>query len=107
VTRTAGVGDPRRIQLGEAVVRSLAARRDHDARTIATALAPHARDAVIEKPRTELELYRASYLVERDAVGAFDAVMDRLAGAERDRMSFTYTGPLPAHSFVSLPARRG
>ena len=63
-------------------------------------------DAVVEEPRTEYELMRASYLVERRKIAAFDARMDELARNERDRIDFAYTGPLPPHSFVSLTPRR-
>ena len=61
-----------------------------------------AQDAVVEEPRTEYELLRASYLVERRGVEAFDRRMDELAQAERERIGFTYIGPLPPHSFVGL-----
>jgi gas vesicle protein GvpL/GvpF len=101
-TRNAGARDPRRVQLGEAVARALAARRDRDARAIADALGPLAADTVVEDPRTELELLRASYLVEQRKIAAFDKRMDKLAAPERERIAFTYTGPLPPHSFVGL-----
>src|SRR5207249_2429665 len=64
------------------------------------------RAAVADEPRTEYELMRASYLVERRKIAAFDARMDELARNERDRIDFAYTGPLPPHSFVSLTPRR-
>src|SRR5437763_5129183 len=103
VTQESAAGaDPRRIQLGEAVARSLAARRDRDAHAISKALRPLARDAVIEETRTEYDLMRASFLVERRSIAAFDARMDELARPERERISFTYAGPLPPHSFVGL-----
>ena len=108
LTRTAGRGShPLRIQLGEAVARGLARRREHDLRRISTALHPCARNAVVEEPRTLYELMRASYLVERRRIGTFDARMDELARADRDTIAFTYTGPLPPHSFVSLFPRGG
>lgn len=101
-TRDVGAGDPRRLQLGEAVARALAARRDRDARAIADALRPLAADASVEDLRTELELLRASYLVEERKIAAFDKRMDELAAPELERIAFTYTGPLPPHSFVGL-----
>jgi hypothetical protein len=107
LTRAAGRGaDPLRVQLGEAVARGLTARRARDAKAISATLLGCARDAVVEEPRTEYELMRASYLVQRPKIAAFDARMDELAGNERDRIDFTYTGPLPPHSFVSLTPRR-
>jgi hypothetical protein len=102
VTRESGAADPRRLQLGEAVARALVARRERDARAIEKALRPLAYDAVGEDPRTELEVMRASYLVEQRKLPAFDARMQEIAGPEQERMGFTYTGPLPPHSFVGL-----
>jgi hypothetical protein len=105
-TLDAAASDPRRIQLGEAVARALNARRDKDARAFAQALRPLAADAVVEELRTELELLRASYLVERRKIAAFDKRMDELASPNRERVAFTYTGPLPPHSFVALSQGR-
>jgi len=106
-TRDAGrAADPLRIQLGEAIARGLMQRRASDAQTISSVLLPCARDAVVEEPRTEYELMRASYLVERTGIDVFDARMDELAREERGRIDFSYTGPLPPHSFVSLAPRR-
>ena len=98
--------DPLRLQLGEAVAHALAARRRRDADAISRELLSHAHDAVVEEPRTEYELLRASFLVERRALSSFDAAVDEIARREGDRMSFNYTGPLPPHSFVSLAPRR-
>jgi hypothetical protein len=107
LTQAAGrEADPLRIQLGEAVAGALMARRRRDADAISTELLSHAHDAVVEEPRTEYELLRASYLVERRRIAKFDACVGEIAGRERDRMSFSYTGPLPPHSFVSLAPRR-
>jgi len=102
-TRDAGAeADPLRVQLGEAVARGLAARRERDADAFARDLLPRSRDAVLEEPRTELEVLRASFLVDRSEIPAFDARMDEMARNEKGRVEFTYTGPLPPHSFVSL-----
>jgi hypothetical protein len=105
-TRDTGASDPRRIHLGEAVARALTARRAQDAQAIVKGLRPLARDAVVDDPRTELEVLRASYLVEQRKIRAFDARMDELSRPERERISFTYTGPLPPHSFVALSQGR-
>ena len=94
--------DPLRLQLGEAVARTLTARRERDAHTISRMLLPLARDAVVEEPRTEYELMRASYLVEQRQIPEFDSLMEELARTERERTAFTYAGPLPPHSFVGL-----
>lgn len=103
MTRDAGrEADPLRVQLGEAVARELAVRRERDVRAISDALVPLARDVVVEELRTEMEVIRASYLVDRRNVDSFDARMFGFARLEDRWMTFTYTGPLPPHSFVSL-----
>ena len=107
LTQAAGrEADALRLQLGEAVARALTARRRYDADAISAALLSHAHDAVVEEPRTEYELLRASYLVDRRRMSDFDECVDEIARRERDRMSFGYTGPLPPHSFVSLSPGR-
>jgi hypothetical protein len=109
LTRNAGPdADPLRVQLGEAVARGIEARRERDGRRIAAALRRRARDVVELDPRSELELLRASYLVEAGSVPAFDRTMEELARDEQGRIVFGYAGPLPPHSFVSLePGERG
>jgi Gas vesicle synthesis protein GvpL/GvpF len=103
LTRAAGAdADPLRVQLGEAVARALAVRREHDLRALTAELIPRSRDAVVEDPRSELELLRASFLVDRGEIAGFDARMNELARTTEGKLTFTYTGPLPPHSFVSL-----
>jgi gas vesicle protein GvpL/GvpF len=101
-TRGAHAADPRLVQLGEAVARALAARREHDVGALASELRRLALDVAVEEPRADLELMRASFLVERRRIPDFDARMNALAREQRDRIGFTYTGPLPPHSFVAV-----
>jgi hypothetical protein len=90
------------VQLGEAVARALAARRDRDAAGVLAALRPHARDIVADEPRTTLEVVRAALLVERSALAAVDREVERLARAHASTTVFKYTGPLPPHHFVAV-----
>jgi hypothetical protein len=101
-TRAGTVPDGARVQLGEAVARQVEARRAHDSDALLGRLLPLARDVVVEERRAEYEVLRASFLVERQAMGRFDARMQELAREQDERMLFKYTGPLPPHSFVSL-----
>jgi hypothetical protein len=92
------------VQVGEAVARALEARRAADAGAIVAALRRHARDVVLDDPRTELDVVRAAFLAEREALEALDAEAERLARAHAATTVFKYTGPLPPHHFVDLGA---
>jgi hypothetical protein len=90
------------LQLGEAVARALAARRDADARAIVGVLQAVSRTSAIDELRTELDVFRGAFLVERRRVKRFDAEIERLARAHAATTSFKLTGPLPPHHFVQL-----
>jgi hypothetical protein len=90
------------VQLGEAVARALAARRDRDAAAILTTLRPLARDLHADEPRTALEVVRAALLVERSALAVVDREVERLARAHAQTTVFKFTGPLPPHDFVAV-----
>jgi hypothetical protein len=105
-TRDAAPRDPRLLQLGEAVAKALAARRERDLAELSSSLRRLALDVVVEAPYADLELMRASFLVERQRIRDFDALMNDLARDRRERVGFTYTGPLPPHSFVAVSQER-
>lgn len=90
------------MQLGEAVARALAARREADARAIVSALEPRVRATAVDELRTELDVFRGAFLVERKRVKRVDAEVERLARAQAGTTSFKLTGPLPPHHFVHL-----
>src|ERR687888_1535264 len=89
---------PQRVQLGEAVARALAARREYDAQSILARLRPLAEDTALEEG-DGLPVLVASFLVDRGRVPAFDEAMDELAREHEGRITFKYLGPLPPHSF--------
>jgi hypothetical protein len=93
-------------QLGEAVAKSLAAKRSADADELVASLVTGAHDVLVEEPRAEYEVLRGAFLVRQDNVEEFDARMDRLSRAHEGRILFKYTGPLPPHSFVTSLASR-
>ncbi|NUR75975.1 MAG: GvpL/GvpF family gas vesicle protein [Thermoleophilia bacterium] len=101
-TSTATGADPRRVELGEAVARTLAAKRAAAADEIVASLVGHALELQVEEPREELEVVRASFLVERRRLRKFEAAADTLATGHGGRISFDLIGPMPPHSFVSL-----
>jgi hypothetical protein len=90
------------VALGEAVADALAAKRAAEAKAIERMLLPLADDAVIEPPRTEYELFRGAFLVQRSEIEEFDARMNAVAGERDGVVVFKYVGPLPPHSFVDV-----
>lgn len=106
VTRTASANDARHVELGELVARSLAAKRASAADEVVGSLAAHAREAHVDEQREELEVLRASFLVEERAVRKLEKAAETLAARNRGRIAFDLVGPMPPHSFVSLTSTR-
>ena len=91
-----------RIRLGELVAGAVERRREHDAQTIVDALAPAALAVQLSDLSHERVVVQASFLVERERLPEFDALLDDIAGEYGGRIRFKYVGPLPPHSFVEL-----
>jgi len=90
------------LQLGEAVAAALDAKRSADAGRIIETLTPLAREIVIDERRTELEVLRAAFLVERKRLTRFDSAVAASAQAQASTTNVKYTGPLAPHHFVQL-----
>jgi hypothetical protein len=92
-----------RIELGELVAAELRACAQRDAARILERLRPLALAVEVADEPVEHQVLKASFLVERDRVRDFDEAMNDVARREDGRIDFKYVGPLPAHSFVSVP----
>jgi Gas vesicle synthesis protein GvpL/GvpF len=92
------------IRLGELVAASVQARRATDADEIATRLGAAATEAVVDPPRTELSVFKGSFLVVSERLQAFDEALDSLAEAGKERLRFESFGPLPPTAFATLRA---
>jgi hypothetical protein len=101
-----GGAQPLLLELGELVSAELQARTARDARTILERLGKLALSYDVSDEQIEHQLLRASFLVERKRVKAFDQAMDEIASSQAGRIDFSYVGPLPPHSFVTLGERR-
>ena len=93
---------PLMLELGELVSAELQARTARNARAILERLLPLALAYEVDEEPIEHQVVRASFLVERKRLKAFDSAMDELAKAHEGRIDFKYVGPLPPHSFVGL-----
>ena len=98
---------PQRIALGEAVAGRLAATSAADEQRLLQELRPHALDVVVEERLADMQVLRASFLVDRRRIEDFDGALEAFAEGEGGRMQFKEIGPLPPHSFVSLGGERG
>jgi hypothetical protein len=96
---------PLQIELGELVAAELQARTNRDSQAILDRLQPLSLELEVDEEPIEHQVLRASFLVERKRLSAFDEAMEDLASGQAGRIDFKYVGPLPPHSFVSLGAR--
>jgi hypothetical protein len=94
-----------RVELGTAVAAELEARKAEDAREIVERLRGLADAVELSETGIDEQVLRASFLVRRARLGAFDAAMDDIARRHAEHIQFGYIGPLPPHSFVALEAR--
>jgi len=56
----------------------------------------------VDDLRTELDVFRGAFLVERKHLRHVDAAVEKLARAHAATTSYKLTGPLPPHHFVQL-----
>lgn len=100
--KSAAAAQPLLLELGELVSAELQARTVRDTRALVERLRPLALDYELDEEPIEHQVLRASFLVERRRVTAFDAALDDIASTQAGRIDFKYVGPLPPHSFVGL-----
>jgi hypothetical protein len=91
-----------RIELGQAVLEELDARRRADAAAIVARLQPLVQELSVDERDADTLVLKAALLARRDGLARIDRVMDELAREQDGRMQFTYVGPLAPHSFVDL-----
>jgi hypothetical protein len=106
-TRDARASDTRHVQLGEAVAGSLAAKRAVAADEVVGSLVAHAQQVHVDEPRDELEVARASFLVDERGARAVERAAEQLAARNAGRFALELVGPMPPHSFVSLGSGAG
>ena len=93
----------RRIELGQLVAQAVELAAQADLEAILAELEALAIAVEIEPPEHERVAANISFLVESSRIADFDAAVDELGRRNAGRLTFRYTGPLPAYSFVRLP----
>jgi gas vesicle protein GvpL/GvpF len=98
---------PAQVELGQLVSAEVQARTARDSRAVLERMRRvSVRDAVSDEA-IEYQVLRASFLVERDRLGEFDAALEGLASEHAGRMDIKVVGPLPPHSFVDITHQGG
>jgi len=95
------------LELGEAVANAVSTRRHAAADEALASLLRHALEVEVDEPRDGLEVLRASFLVEREHLEAFERAGEEFAKRHAGRIAVNLIGPMPPHSFVSLDSARG
>jgi len=96
-SRPANPGE--QLQLGRLVVGALEQRRRRDARRLLETLAPMATDVRTSEPSIQIEVLRASFLVNRWEAAGFREAAES-AEADGVQLLTRVTGPVPPWSFV-------
>jgi Gas vesicle synthesis protein GvpL/GvpF len=94
-----------RIELGQLVAEAVERARDIDTAAILDELEPLSIAVDVGSPDHERVVASISFLIEQDRLVSFDQAVDDLGRRSEGRLQFTYTGPLPAYSFVDLPGQ--
>ena len=92
-----------RITLGEHVLSAVERAAEADLSAMLEELEPLAVAVVVGEREHERVAANISFLVEEHAIPSFDSAVDDLGRRNDGRLTFRYTGPLPAYSFVELP----
>jgi hypothetical protein len=97
---------PAQVELGQLVSAEVQARTTRDSRALLERMRRVALRDEVSEEAIEYQVLRASFLVERDRLGEFDAALEGLASEHAGRMDIKVVGPLPPHSFVGITHER-
>ena len=97
--RLGDAGYYERIKLGELVVAAVADRREEDGHALYERLAPLAADVALDEPGEGVAL-KASFLVDRGRLHAFERELDAVAREHSTRLVVESIGPLPPTAFA-------
>jgi hypothetical protein len=86
------------------VAAALGARREHDGDALLHRLEAWADDVAVDDPGDAL-LLKASFLVARDRIDAFEHELESAAREQAPRLLIDSLGPLPPTAFAALDDR--
>ena len=89
-----------RIELGEIVTESVAAKRDRDTADLVETLRPLEFDGAMREPSHERDAVYVAYLVNADRQDEFREAVDAWAGRHGDRIDVRLLGPVAPYDFV-------
>jgi|SRR5947209_16107146 len=89
-----------RIDLGERIALAVREKKEREAARLLDRLSPFAREVAVHDTGLDMQLLRASFLVDRGRIGEFDAAVDRIQKEAGSRLKLACVGPLPPYSFV-------
>jgi hypothetical protein len=92
-----------RIELGQAIAQTAERLAAEERDRVLDELAPLCLDVAVNDVAHERVACDAAFLVEESAMSRFDTAVDALGERNQGRLSFSYSGPHPAYSFVELP----
>ena len=96
-----------RIKLGEIINDAVSAKRHKDTRTLGNAMEGHCVASVVREPTHELDAAHVAFLVETDAEGDVEEVIEDLARGWEGRIEVRLLGPMAAYDFVGTVVPEG
>jgi len=91
-----------RIQLGELTAAAIEQLREQETELILASLEPAAVETKLNPNLTDMMIVNAAFLLVRDQIPEFDAVVQELGGSRSDHMLFQYVGPTAPYNFVNV-----
>lgn len=96
----------RRVQVGRLVEQALDRRRALYQTKLLQEVGPLAREIQPNALLADELVFNVAFLLDRQALPAFDAAIERLDTATAGRLSIRRVGPLPPYSFATVSVRR-
>jgi len=92
-----------RIQLGEIINNTVAAKREKDTRTVLAAMKDHCAASFVREPTSELDAVYAAFLIEDDKAAELERVVADFSDRWQGRVELTVRGPMAPYDFVGIP----
>jgi hypothetical protein len=90
-----------RIQLGELINTSVAAKREEDARLLLSAMKDHCEASFVRHPTHELDAVNVAFLVDTNQADELDRVAEDFGSRWEGRVELRVLGPMAPYDFVA------